>query len=66
MSNKTLYWVLYWLFTIMMIIGIVVLVMLYSHYKTVNVSEIVVGVIAAVIGWLADIQQNRLHDLGEL
>lgn len=66
MSNKTLYWCLYWFFTIMMIIGIVALVMLYSHYKTVNVSEIVVGVIAAVIGWLADIQQNRLHDLGEL
>ena len=65
MSNKTLYWVLYWLFTIMMIIGIVVLVMLYSHYKTVNISEIVVGLIAALVGWLADIQQNRLRDMGE-
>lgn len=66
MSNKTLYWVLYWIFTIMMIIGIVALVMLYSHYKTVNMSEIVVGLFAALVGWLADIQQNRLHDLGEL
>ena len=63
---KKIYWALYWLCNILTVIGVFVSVALYLHYKTVCVPMGVTIVVTAVVGWLGDIQANRLHDMGEL
>lgn len=63
---KKIYWTLYWVFNILTVIGFLVTCGLYLHYKAICMPMGVMIVVTAIVGWLGDIQANRLHDLGEL
>ena len=63
---KKFYWMLYWLFGVLTVIGFLVTVLLYLHYKAVTMPVGAMIVVTAVLGWLGDIQTSRLHNMGEL